>query len=209
MPTEIQTRVARMLGDAAAGDPLATDRLFPVVFDELRRVAGGLMNREAGGQTLQPTALVNEAYLRLIGTRDVPWKSRAHFFGAAALAMRRILVDRARHVRATRPRAGPLPADSTLPALRNMAGPERAADELLALDEVLEGLLRHDPRQYEVVMLRFFAGLTVEQTAEALGLSPSTVKNEWVYARARLMREIERKCTDGPDAPPPIPPIPT
>ncbi len=194
MSNEAQTQVTRLLDAAAAGDTLATERLFPIVFDELRRVAAGLMNREAGPQTLQPTALVNEAYLRLVGSRDVPWNGRAHFFGAAALAMRRILIDRARHVRATRPKARPIPSDSMLPTLdsNTPASQDRAADDLLALDHALGALRQRDPRQHDVVMLRFFAGLTGEQTAEALGLSLTTVKNEWSYARAWLMREIEQ-----------------
>jgi RNA polymerase sigma factor (TIGR02999 family) len=196
VPTEARTQVTELLDSAAAGDTLATDRLFPIVFDELRRMAAGLMDREregGAGYTLQPTALVNEAFLRLVG-RDLPWQSRAHFFGAAALAMRRILIDRARHVRATRPKSGPLPPDSMLPTLGDSgaASPQaNAADDLIALDDALTALHDRDPRQHDVVMLRFFAGLSVEQTAEALGLSASTVKNEWAWARARLMREIE------------------
>lgn len=192
MPTEVQTRVTQLLDAAASGDTLATERLFPVVFDELRRMAAGLMSREAGPHTLQPTALVNEAYLRLVGSREVAWQNRAHFFGAAALAMRRILIDRARHVKATRPRAGSIEEESALPTLDSNGPRERAAEDLIALDGALERLRARDQRQHDVVMLRFFAGLTVEQTGEALALSASTVKNEWAYARAWLMREIEQ-----------------
>jgi RNA polymerase sigma factor (TIGR02999 family) len=196
VPTDVQTRVTVLMDAAAAGGDggrLATERLFPLVYDELRRMAAALMVGERAPHTLQPTALVNEAYLRLVGPRDVSWQSRAHFFGAAALAMRRILIDRARHVRATRPRAGPIENESLLPTLDSKVPQERAAEDLLALDSALESLLDRDVRQHDVVMLRFFAGLTLEQTAEALGLSPSTVKNEWAWARAWLMREIEQR----------------
>ncbi|MCC6660778.1 MAG: sigma-70 family RNA polymerase sigma factor [Phycisphaerales bacterium] len=191
--SEVQANKVTLLLDAAAsGDRLATERLFPVVYGELRRMAAALMGREQGAQTLQPTALVNEAFLRLIGPRDVGWESRAHFFGAAAQAMRRILIDRARHVKAARVPARPM--DSTLPMLDSRGGDrDRAADDLLGLDGALEDLRGRDERQHQVVMLRFFAGLTSEQTALAMGLSASTVKNEWTYARAWLLREIERR----------------
>jgi RNA polymerase sigma factor (TIGR02999 family) len=182
-----------LLHAAASGDPLATERLFPLVYDELRRLAAALMRQEPAAHTLQPTALVNEAYLRLIGAEDVPWESRAHFFGAAAQAMRRILIDRARHVKATRPAAAPLTGEPALPTVGSGAAAGVMADDLIALDGALEVLRGRDERQHRVVMLRFFAGLTVEQTALALGLSESTVKNEWAYARAWLMREIERR----------------
>ncbi|MFM9995552.1 MAG: ECF-type sigma factor [Phycisphaerales bacterium] len=204
MPTDARTQVTQLLDAAVGGDTLATERLFPLVYEELRRMAVALMGREKGGGrplTLQPTALVNEAYLRLVGGgggggaggKEVPWNNRAHFFGAAALAMRRILIDRARHVRATRPRqAGALHDGLTLPTLETDGPQDQAAEDLIALDKALTVLKGRDERQHEVVMLRFFAGLTIEQTSQALDLSPSTVKNEWAYARAWLMREVER-----------------
>lgn len=192
MGDQASERVTALLQAAALGDTLATDRLFPIVYDELRRMAAGLMRQEHGPQTLQPTALVNEAYLRLVASEGLSWESRAHFFGAAARAMRRILIDRARHVKAMRPKAvGPF-EDSGLPALDGKGPPERTAADLLALDEALQVLGTRDRRQHDIVMLRFFAGLTLEQTAHALGLSLSTVKNEWSYARACLLREIEQ-----------------
>ncbi len=187
-------QVTLLLNAASSGDPMATERLFPLVYEELRRIAGAMMARERGPgpHTLQPTALVHEAYLRLLGPGDISWQNKAHFFGAAATAMRRILIDRARHVKATGlPRAGVDP-DAALPTLDSKGGGERAADDLLALDVALDALRRRDERQHDVVMLRFFAGLTIDQTASALGLSSATIKNEWSYARAWLLREIER-----------------
>ncbi len=165
-----------------------------MVYDELRRIAGALVqgDRENAQRTLQPTALVHEAYLRLLGPGEVTWQNRAHFFGAAARAMRRILIDRARAARSARDgklRDAPLPVDSMLNAESAADDPE----ELLALDGALDSLRARDERQHEVVMLRFFAGLTVEQTAQAMSLSPATIKNEWAYARAWLLREMARR----------------
>lgn len=183
----------RWLNLAAAGDARATDELIAVVYDELHRIATALVARDRPNaeRTLQPTALVHEAYLRLIGP-DVAWQNRAHFFGAAARAMRRILIDRARSARSARD--GRI-ADDQLPAEVTIAGDGSASirddEELLALDEALESLRQRDERQHEVVMLRYFAGLTIEQTAEVLSVSPATVKNEWTYARAWLLRAIE------------------
>jgi RNA polymerase sigma-70 factor (ECF subfamily) len=144
--------------------------------------------------------LVHEAYLRLVGPGDLPWENRRHFFGAAAQAMRRIIIDRARHIRATRPRAGATaeaehlesPGTSDLPT---------APEELLALDAALESLRARDERQHEVVLLRYFAGLTIEQTAQALNVSTGTVKTDWSYARAWLLREMSRARADGAGRP--------
>jgi RNA polymerase sigma factor (TIGR02999 family) len=158
-----------------------------LVYDELRRLARSYMARENGQHTLQPTALVHDAYLRLIGPQDVPWNSRGHFFGAAATAMRRILVDRARE-RASLKRGG---ERGRVPLSDDKLGVEPAAEDLLALDECLEKLKAYDPRKAEVVMLRYFAGLQVDETACAMGLSSATVRNEWAFARAWLMREME------------------
>ncbi len=181
-------QVTILLEAAAAGDPLATERLFPLVYGELRRIAGALMNNERGSHTLQPTALVNEAYLRLVGSANQSWDARAHFFGAAARAMRQILIDHARRVKVRQNAAEALAA---VPTLDGNGPQDRAADDLLSLDTAMDELLTRDRRQHDVVMLRFFAGLSVEQTAQALGLSPSTVKNEWMYARACLMHRVE------------------
>jgi RNA polymerase sigma factor (TIGR02999 family) len=181
-------QVTILLEAAAAGDPLATERLFPLVYGELRRIAGALMNNERGSHTLQPTALVNEAYLRLVGSANQSWDARAHFFGAAARAMRQILIDHARRVKVRQNAAEALAA---VPTLDSNGPQDRAADDLLSLDTAMDELLTRDRRQHDVVMLRFFAGLSVEQTAQALGLSASTVKNEWMYARACLMHRVE------------------
>lgn len=183
-----------MLDAAAAGDAAATERLFPLVYQELRRVAGALMAREQPGQTLQPTALVNEAYLRLVGTGDLKWQSRGHFFGAAATAMRRILIDRARQVQARRKREAQVAGE--LPSLDSSGG-ATTPEELIELDGALGELAARDARQHQVVMLRFFAGLTVEQTAEVMGVSAATVKTDWAFARAWLTREVKRRCGQG------------
>ncbi len=167
--------------------PGSSDDLLPQVYDELRRLARARLAREAPGLTLQPTALVHEAYLRIVGDgRSQRWDRRGHFFAAAAIAMRRILVERARRVRRVRHGGG---------QARVALDPEAAAagvdlGDVLAVDEALAGLERLDPRKAQVVVLRYFGGLSVEETAEALALSPSTVKNEWAFARAWLHRAL-------------------
>lgn len=202
--------VTHLLDAAAQGDPLATDRLFPLVYAELRRIAGSLMKGHNPG-TLQPTALVSEAYLKLVGgsgnsgpsgSEEPAWDTRAHFFGAAARAMRQILIDHARRVKTARRDSAPL-SETQLPTFdshADAANHTRAADDLLHLDTALEKLAAKDPRQHQVVMLRFFAGLTIEQTALALALSQSTVKSEWTFARAWLLREVERVRASAPSS---------
>lgn len=184
--------ITRVLESVSQGDQSAKAQLFDAVYDELRSMAAALLARERTDAkvTIQPTSLVHEAYLKLVRGGDPAWESRAHFFGAAARAMRQILIDRARHLKAIRGRAGMLDEETGLPTLSET--PARAVDELLALDDAMESLRRRDERQYEVVMLRFFAGLNIEQTAAALGVSSTTVKNEWTFARAWLMREVDR-----------------
>lgn len=181
-----------MLDAAVRGERWASDELLPLVYDELRRVAASMLSRERVGQTLQPTALVHEAYLRLIGSADVTWQNRGHFFGAAALAMRRILIDRARSLKAKRAKER-VDADPDMVVSAESFGPTQDSEDLLVLDECLNALKARDERQHDVVMLRYFAGLTIDQTAAALNLSPATVKNEWTYARAWLLHQIERK----------------
>jgi RNA polymerase sigma factor (TIGR02999 family) len=185
--------VTQLLHAASRGDNVASEQLLPLVYDDLRRFAAALLAKEPviGSNTLQPTVLVHEAYLRLVGPGDVPWENRRHFFGAAARAMRRIIIDRARHIRATRPRAAPAGEAEQL-VNPETAGLPTAPEELLALDGALESLRSRDDRQHEVVMLRYFAGLTIEQTAQALGVSTGTVKSDWTYARAWLLREMTR-----------------
>ena len=166
--------------------PHSVDSLLPQVYQELRRLAAGYLRREKPGQTLQPTALVHEAYLRLLKDRPDRWQNRAHFCAIAAHSMRQILIERAR-ARGAAKRGGPR-ARVTLDE-RLIAGEDRSID-LLALDEALERLAAMDPEQARLVELRFFGGLTVEETAEAMDLSPATVKRHWIVAKAWLTREL-------------------
>jgi RNA polymerase sigma factor (TIGR02999 family) len=161
------------------------DELAPLVYNELRRLAASYMRREAPGQTLQPTALVHEAYLRLAGA-GTPWTDRRHFVGIAARSMRQILVERAR-ARGAAKRWGQLDRVSLIDSLAIAPG---SFDMLPALDEALSRLEQLDPEQARIIELRFFAGLTVEEAAEALGLSPATLKRRWSLARAWLFREL-------------------
>jgi RNA polymerase sigma factor (TIGR02999 family) len=178
--------VTVLLHAIAQGDRKASGELLPLVYDELRRLAATYMSRERAGQTLQATALVHEAYLRLIGTEDPGWDNRGHFFGAAAQAMRRILVDRAR--RRGRIRHG---GENRRVELDERAVAEDGPSiDMLALDEALTRLEALDERKAKVVMLRYFAGLGIEETAQALAVSPATVKNEWAFARAWLQKEL-------------------
>ena len=168
------------------GDPHAANELLPLVYDELRKLAAQRMAREPTGQTLQATALVHEAWLRLGGDDQPEWQNRAHFFSAAAEAMRRILIDNARRKKYVRHGGG---AERV-----NLDGLELAAsmddEQLLALHEALDQLAAHDAQKAELVKLRFFAGLTNEQTAKLLGVSEPTVKRHWAYARAWLYRAM-------------------
>jgi RNA polymerase sigma factor (TIGR02999 family) len=168
------------------GDRLALERMLPLVYDELRRLAGSYLNRERPGHTLQTTALVHEAYMRLVNQRQVKANSRAHFFGICAALMRRILVDHARRRGAAKRGSAP-PKVSVDDAL---AVALERDDQLVALDEALSALAAVDERQARVVELRFFGGLSVEDAAETLGLSPATIKREWALARAWLHKEI-------------------
>ncbi len=178
--------VTRLLLDWGNGDEHALARLTPLVYDELHRLAGCYMRREPGGQTLQTTALVHEAYLRLVDQTRVRWQNRAHFFAIAAQMMRRILVDhaRSRHYAKRGGGARPVSLDAAPPISAERAG------ELVELDDALASLARIDPRKARVVELRFFGGLSVEETAELLGVSPNTVMRDWNMARAWLYREI-------------------
>lgn len=187
------SHITLLLAAANAGESRAAADLLPLVYNELRRLAAVHMANERSGSTLQPTALVHEAYVRLLGATEVEWHNRGHFFAAAALAMRRILVDHARARAAQKRGGGGVRMDGE--AVNTIAAPESTAShepvDLLALDGAIDRLRARDARQADVVMLRYFAGLTIEQTALALGLSPGTVKNEWTFARAWLRRELE------------------
>jgi RNA polymerase sigma factor (TIGR02999 family) len=171
------------------GDKSAQEELLPLVYDELRRIARSHLRRERPDHTLQPTALVHEAYLRLVRGGEVEWQCRAHFFGIAARLMRQILINHA-EARAAERRGGGAYRVSLSAADRVSDGTEL---DLIALDDALKELAALDARQAQVVELRFFGGLTVEETAEVMELSPATVKREWTSARAWLRREIDRK----------------
>jgi RNA polymerase sigma factor (TIGR02999 family) len=181
-------QVTKLLVDWSNGDQQALEQLTPLVYGELRRLAGRYLRKERPDHTLQSTALVHEAYLRLIDQKNVKWQNRAHFFGVAAQMIRRILVDHARSKHAAK-RGAAAPKLSLDEAI---AVPERRDFDLVALDDSLNGLAKIDPQQARIVELRFFTGLTVEETAEVLGISPATVKRDWVTAKAWLYRDISR-----------------
>src|SRR6266566_722247 len=169
------------------GDPTAPEKLLDLVYEELRQLATSKMAREAPGQTLQPTALVHEAWLRLVASKNPRFENRAHFFSAAAEAMRRILIDRARR-KLTQRHGGSLERVDL--DGQDLAAPV-ADEQLLAVHEVLDNLAKEHPAQAEVVKLRYFVGMTNEETAEALGVSVATVKNYWTFARTWIFNEIK------------------
>ena len=173
-----------------AGDPDAANRILPLVYDELRKLAAAKMARESAGQTLQPTALVHEAWLRLGGEAQPTWKNRAHFFAAAAEAMRRILIENARRRHAVR-HGGGLEKLSANATGFDVVAP-LADSELLLLNDAMDALAAHDPRKAELVKQWYFVGLTVEEAARELGISERTAQRDWAYARAWLMNEIDR-----------------
>jgi RNA polymerase sigma factor (TIGR02999 family) len=188
--------VTRLLEAVGAGERQAAAALLPLVYDELRRLAAAKLASEVPGQTLQPTALVHEAWLRIAGPAgDRSWNGRNHFFAAAAEAMRRILVDNARRKHAVRHGGGLLRSPDE--DLTHIKAPE-AEDEVLAIHDALDRLASHDARKAELVKLRYFVGLTIPETAEVLGISEPTAKRDWTYARAWLLRDIR----EGPAAPP-------
>jgi RNA polymerase sigma-70 factor (ECF subfamily) len=195
--------ITQLLNAWQAGDKSALARLMPVVYAELRRIAVRAMRREAVGHTLQPTALVNEAYLRLTQQERTNWRNRTHFFAIAAQLMRRILVDHVR--RRQRQRRGGEHVIITLDGMPDLVAPEPSggAVDVLALDEALGKLEALAPRQCRIVELRFFSGLTVEATAEALGISAITVKREWAMAKTFLYRELRpaREAACGGERP--------
>ena len=178
--------VTQLLIDWSKGDKAALDALLPVVYEELRHQAARYLRRERAGHTLQTTALIHEAYIKLVDQRNVHWQNRAHFFGIAAQLMRRILVDHAR----TKKRAKRGGSDIRVSFTEaNIVGKGQDLD-VVALDEALERLAEIDEQQSRIVELRFFSGLTVEETAEVLSISPATVKRDWSMAKAWLHREI-------------------
>jgi RNA polymerase sigma factor (TIGR02999 family) len=185
--------VTQILQEVSGGDKDAPARLMPLVYDELRRLADHYLRQERPDHTLQPTALVHEAYLKLIDQTRVDWQNRAHFFGVAAQLMRRILVDHARRHRASK--RGGFQQKLTLDEAVDYSQPRDL--DLVALDDALNALAQMDARQSQIVELRFFGGLTIEETAEALGVSPATVKVDWSMAKAWLRREIGRGDEHG------------
>ena len=180
--------VTQLLSDWSSGSKFALEQLTPVVYDELRRLARRHLARERKDHTLQSTALVHEAYLKLIDQKNVKWQNRAHFFAIASQMVRRILVDHARaHQAGKRGSGAPkLSLDEAIGV------PESRDLELLALDDALKGLAEIDDRQARIVELRFFSGLSIEETAEVVGISAATVKREWVTAKAWLFRQLSR-----------------
>lgn len=179
--------ITELLAAWSGGDESSIDNLLPIVETELRRIAHNYMRRENPGHTLQTTALVNEAYLKLIGHNRVSWQNRAHFFGVSAQIMRRILLSHARDRRAAK-RGGGVADHLNIEEI-NVISDEKS-DELIALDEALERLARFDRRKSQIVEMRYFGGLTIEETAEVLGIAPVTVSVQWRVARAWLGKEI-------------------
>ncbi len=191
------TDVTRILNAIEKGDLRATDELLPLVYEELRLLAAQKLSQETPGQTLQATALVHEAYLRLVEAKDQNWNSRGHFFKAAAEAMRRILVDNARRKKSLRAGGERQRIDIEESALWALTlSDESSSEDLLALDEALEKLSKTDPRNAELVKLRYFTGLSLDQVAKIEGVSRRTATRWWTYARAWLHREIR----DGGDS---------
>ncbi len=180
------SEVTRILAAIERGDARAADELLPLVYEELRALARARLRDAPPGQTLQPTALVHEAYLRLVGSEDPRWKSRGHFFGAAAQAMRDILVEQVRR-KLARKRGGDR---QRIPLEHAELAIEPPAEDVLAVDEAVKRLEVDDPRKGQIVNLRFFAGFTAQETAKALGISVGTVDREWRYIRTWLQREL-------------------
>ncbi len=181
-------QVTQLLADVASGKRGAEEQLVQLVYAELHRLAQSYMRKERPGHTLQASALVNEAYVRLIGEREMRWENRAHFYVTAARTMRRILIDHARS-KQTAKRDGGQPVTLNEALLTIDSAVDRSS-EMLMIDEALQRLERLDPRQCKIVELRFFGGLTVEETAQALEISPKTVKRDWSVARAWLEAEL-------------------
>jgi RNA polymerase sigma factor (TIGR02999 family) len=184
----LPNEITRLLLEMRQGNPEAANDLIPLVYDQLRRMARSLLRNERSDHTLQPTALVNDALMRLIGTENLEWKSRAHFFAVSSTIMRRILIDSARAHRAEK-RGGDL---TKISLNSNLMYDWRQAESLLSLNDALDKLTEVDARLCHVVEMRFFAGMTEEEIAEVLGVSLRTVKRDWQFARDWLYREMTR-----------------
>ena len=189
----IDKTITQLLTRWSSGDPDAAERVLPLVYEELRRIAARQLRREREAHTLQATAIVHEAYMRLVGQASLEWPSRAHFFAFSAHLIRRILVDYAR--RRNRAKRGGLSEKITLVEVADLAI-EKSPD-LMALDEALSGLEKVDPRMAAVVELKFFGGLTLDEIAGQLGISPETVSREWRRARAWLYRALQTNAANG------------
>ena len=190
-PVSVSGEITVLLQRAEYGDAQASDQILPLVYDELRKLAAAKMARECAGQTLQPTALVHEVWLRLGGDTQPSWQNRAHFFAAAAEGMRRILIDNARRKQRVR-HGGELEKVSASATGFDVADPEVDDAELLRLNEALDRLTEHDARKAELVKHRYFVGLTLEEAAEVMGISERTAKRDWAYARTWLFGEIKK-----------------
>jgi RNA polymerase sigma factor (TIGR02999 family) len=186
--------ITTLLKAWSEGDPAAQERLIPLVYKELHRLAGRYRRKSGAGDTLQTTALVNEAYLRLVDIRNVDWRDRLHFFAVSAQVMRRILVDSARSRGAIK-RGGETKWAAELSPDSVPAPDSRRADELIALDDALTSLAQLDPRRARVIELRVFGGLTMDEAAEVIGLSPQSVRRDWKLAKAWLLRELSDETT--------------
>jgi RNA polymerase sigma factor (TIGR02999 family) len=189
---EPSNEITELLVAWSGGDKKALDELMQIVYEELRRLAHRQLAKERRGHTLQTTALVNEAYLKLVDQKRVKWQGRSHFFALSSQLMRRILVDYARSRQYAKRGGGKsaLPLDEAL-----IVAPERAS-EMIALDEALTELAKHDERKARIVELRFFAGMSIDETSDLLGVSPGTVMKDWTLAKAWLQREMDRSSSD-------------
>lgn len=190
---ETRGDVTVLLGKLRAGKEDAADQLVPLIYNELRRIAGAQMRRERSGHTLQATAVVHEAYMRLAGEQEIQWQNRAHFFAIAARVMRQVLLDYARQRHASK-RGGEAARKVDIDA--ELMVEDDRLDDVLAMDELLGRLSKIDPQHARIAELRYFAGLNVEETAEAMGISATTVKREWRLAKAWLHRELTARSPD-------------
>lgn len=193
MSQKVSDSVTQLLIELSNGDRTAVDLLLPVIYDELRKLAANYLRRERPDHTLQPTALVHEAYLRLVDQTRVNWQNRAHFFGVAAQIMRRLLVDHARKHRAEKRGQN----FQKLSLDENVDRAVERSSELVALDDALQALAVFDSQKARMVELRYFGGLSIEETADVMGVAPTTIKRQWRFAKAWLHGEMTRSTRDG------------
>jgi len=187
------SEVTKLLNEMSSGDEASPDKLLELVYEDLRSLAGAYMHNERSDHTLQATALVHEAYMRLVDWKNVSWQNRAQFFSVAAEVMRKVLIDHARSRKAQKRSGHKLVLDEAISL------PDRRPIDLLALDEALQSLEQLDPRQAKIVELRFFGGLSIEETAYILKIGESTVRREWTFAKAWFQRELGKETTKKPD----------